>query len=132
MKVTLDIDNEMIKGLLCCAFEGGSYYWCNVTAYEYAPGLKAEDFRDGGKFQTEDYFHPSQIIPLVEGCNVILHDKEDNDKRYILNIQAIHNGLNTMAKDYPYHFGNFISKNDDAITGDVFLQCCVFGKVIYG
>lgn len=134
MKIALDIDNEMIKGLLCCAFEGGSNYWYSLTGYEYAPGIEYKDFQDGGKFQIKgNYWHPIQIIPLVEGCSVILHDKENNNKELPpLNLEAIKKGLDIMSKEYPNHFGNFISENDDAITGDVFLQCCLFNKVIYG
>ncbi len=41
-------------------------------------------------------------------------------------------GLRVMAQDYPTHFEAFMTENDDAITGDVFLQCVVFGEVIYG
>ena len=41
-------------------------------------------------------------------------------------------GLEVMADKYPNHFGDAIAGNDDATTGDVFLQCCVFGDVLYG
>jgi len=37
-----------------------------------------------------------------------------------------------MHDDYPSHYGDAISENDDAGTGDVYLQCCLFGEVIYG
>jgi hypothetical protein len=41
-------------------------------------------------------------------------------------------GLQLMAKKYPKHFNDFMSINEDAITGDVFLQLVVLGEVIYG
>jgi hypothetical protein len=37
-----------------------------------------------------------------------------------------------MAQAYTRHFADFINQNDDAITGDVFLQCCLLGEVLYG
>jgi hypothetical protein len=37
-----------------------------------------------------------------------------------------------MQEQYPRHFSNFISENYDAETGDVFLQCCLLGKVKFG
>jgi hypothetical protein len=37
-----------------------------------------------------------------------------------------------MAADYPRHFADLVNENDDADTGDAFVQCCVFGEVIYG
>jgi hypothetical protein len=32
---------------------------------------------------------------------------------------------------YRSHFGDMMNHND-ATTGDVFLQCCLLGKVVYG
>ena len=49
-----------------------------------------------------------------------------------LNDSNLQQGLAIMAEHYPHHFNNFIEENEDAITGDVFLQCVVFGEVIYG
>jgi hypothetical protein len=41
-------------------------------------------------------------------------------------------GLQVMAEKYPVHFNNFDSDNFDAETGDVFLQCSLFGEIVYG
>jgi hypothetical protein len=32
----------------------------------------------------------------------------------------------------PRHFADVLNENDDAGTGDVFLQCCLFGEIIFG
>ena len=45
---------------------------------------------------------------------------------------AVQRGLQTMAEKYPRHWGDFIRENEDAITGDVFIQCCLLGEVVYG
>jgi hypothetical protein len=45
---------------------------------------------------------------------------------------AILEGLRIMAEKEPRHFADFMTENDDADTGDVFLQCCLYGEVIYG
>jgi hypothetical protein len=37
-----------------------------------------------------------------------------------------------MADKYPRHIADILSENDDATTGDVFLQLCLFGDVVYG
>ena len=60
-----------------------------------------------------------------------LYDMEA-EKAHILNLQKIKRGLTAMAKKEPKHFADFISEDYDQITGDVFLQCCLFSKVIYG
>jgi hypothetical protein len=133
IKVGVEITEEAIKGLLCCAFEGGSNDWYRIEKYKYGPGLSAKDFaEDGGKFQGQTYWHPCQLVPLVKGCAVIIADMEAGGKKYSLDREALTKGLVVMAKDQPLHFGNFISERDDATTGDVFLQCCLFGEVLYG
>jgi hypothetical protein len=33
---------------------------------------------------------------------------------------------------YRSHFGDMIGETGDATTGDVFLQCCLLGEVVYG
>jgi hypothetical protein len=37
-----------------------------------------------------------------------------------------------MKKEYPYHYADLVEGNDDAETGDVWLQLAVFGELIYG
>jgi hypothetical protein len=37
-----------------------------------------------------------------------------------------------MRDQYPRHYADLVEENDDAITGDVFLQLAVFGELIYG
>jgi hypothetical protein len=41
-------------------------------------------------------------------------------------------GLEIMATKYARHFADLVSENDDADTHDVFLQCALFGEVVYG
>ena len=37
-----------------------------------------------------------------------------------------------MKKEYPSHYADLVEENDDAETGDIWLQLAVFGEVIYG
>lgn len=126
------IPDERISGLLCCAFEGGSNYWYMIEDYEFPEGVSRSDFQEGGRFTNpECYWHPSQIIPLHAGCTVIIGDtvQEGNHR---LDRKAVEKGLQVMASSHPRHYADFVAENDDAETGDVFLQCCIFGDVIYG
>ena len=62
-----------------------------------------------------------------------LIDKEgDENTLYRVDREVAEKGLKIMAEKYPHHFRNFIDEQDDAITADVFLQCCVFEELIYG
>jgi hypothetical protein len=60
-------------------------------------------------------------------------EDEDGDK-FTLNKAAIIRGKELMATDpqYSSHYADVLRENDDADTGDVFLQLCLFGEVVYG
>lgn len=136
-KVTQDITAEKIRGLLCDAFEGGSNYWYMIEEAVYPKGLSNADYGEGGKGQDgESYWHWAQLLPTQEGGAVIISSKEGDEingsKRWKLDKHAIQRGLDVMREKYPRHFGDFLAENDDADTGDVFLQCCLFGELIYG
>lgn len=124
-----------VLSLLCSALEGGSNYWYMIEDYSFPEGVTVEDFREGGRFATPGEYHPSvYLIATHEGCGVIFSVKDHGEegKRYTLDTAAIRRGLQVMADKYPRHFHDFTEENDDAVTGDVFLQCCLFGDVVYG
>ncbi len=133
------ITDQTIRELLCCAIDpghGGSYYWCNLVEYDIKPPLEFKDFCEKGKMQLKQYWHPCQLIPLVEDCAILIHDREDGaeDSPLLrLDRAAIQKGVQVMADEYPRHFANALSDGDmDADTGDVFLQCCLFEEIVYG
>lgn len=45
---------------------------------------------------------------------------------------TLKSGALAMMKKHPRAWGDFLAGRDDAGTGDVFLQCCLFGEAIYG
>jgi len=126
------IGADFVRGLLCCAFEGGSNYWYDDVAPEkYPDGKTRSDYNKGGSAQPDgDYWHWCQLLPTTGG-SVSLVDKEDG-KRYVLDAPSIERGLAVMAEKYPSHWADALEGNDDAWTGDCFLQCCVFGETVYG
>ena len=123
------VSTQRISDLLCTAFEGGVSYWSEWPSPDAFPeGQSRADF---------EFFHIE--LPLVEGGSVKFRDAEEPDEEfadadgyYRLNLEKVTKGLKVMAAEYPYHWGNFVSENDDADTGDCFLQCCIFGRIIYG
>jgi hypothetical protein len=127
--VPCTISEERISDLLCCALEGGSNYWYTIEKFVKPPTLV---FRTDKQriFKHLDY-------PLNEGGALIILDTEgEGEKTYRLDRATIQNGLLIMA-GLPkgkggHHWGDFLNQNEDAITGDVFLQCCLFGEIIYG
>ena len=120
-----EIEIQRLSDLLCGAFEGGSNYWYQIDKF-----VKPENF-DNSEEGDEKFRHLS--YPCNKGGSLIISVPEDNDgKTYTLNLESMAKGLQVMAKDYPTHMENFLACNDDAETSDVYLQCCLFGEVIYG
>lgn len=123
MKVSTKIPDERIKDLLCSAFEGGSNYW-----------IERADVPEKSKRPAQaKYWHECPAY----GCEVAIHVSEDEPikgqgKVYKLNRHNLESGLQVMSDKYPQHFADFVQENDDAVTGDVFLQCCLFGEAIFG
>jgi len=110
---TVEIPDQRIKDLLCCAFEGGSNYWYEIFGF-----VNPED--KPAKFRRLE-------LPLMDGCALAIVEK-----LYTHNRQALQQGLELMALKSPRHFSDFLNENDDAETADVFLQLCLFGDVAYG
>ena len=112
------ISQERLEDLLCCAFEGGIGYWARIVDATWSSGV--------------DYSHQ---LP-VRGGAVRLGDSTGEGwpegARPILSRDSIRRGLQTMADKYPRHWSDFVRENEDAITGDVFVQCVVFGEVVFG
>lgn len=126
---------KTVRGLLVSAFEGGSNYWYVIDSYQLGGGYKFADFKEGGKAQPkDDYFHWSQLIPTVKGCALIIEAGEEysGSEAKRLDLDAIKKGLSIMPEKYPRHWADVLAENDDATTGDVFLQCCLFGECFFG
>lgn len=137
MKVEQKIDMERIRDLLCCAFEGGSNYWYEITKIGWPPGLVSSDYTEGGKGQVgKSYWHWSQLVPTQEGGCLYVGDKHGDKvkgrRSHKLNLESIEKGMKVIAEKYPKHYGDFLAENEDADTGDVFLQCCLFGELVFG
>ncbi len=144
--VPIKIDEDRIKNLLVSAFEGGIGYWARIMEYTYPPGTSRADFKNWG--DDKKYTCPGYVeVPLIEGGKVWLHDAEEYDERWItlpaaekekwcLTREKIIKGMSTFASlkmgEGGHHFPNFLAENDDAETADVFVQCCLFGEIVYG
>lgn len=129
IKVTKELTTEQIGDLLCSALEGGSNYWYMITqAHRPAAWPKGES-------------HFMHEYPLTEDGYLLITDEVGgtdeqreipDNKPFKLDLAAIKRGLEIMGTDFVQHFADAMTDNGDAETGDVFLQCCVFGKLIYG
>lgn len=123
------LSDENIRNLLTSAFEGGSNYWYAELEPHPDNDKPEEDFWIGGPQQGETYYHWAQLMPLTEGCAVMFRDRETG-QRHTLDCEACERGA-THLQQYPRHFAAAVADDGDADTGDAFLQCCIFGEVVY-
>ena len=126
---TAQIPATRVSNLLCSAFEGGSNYWYCIKSFVTPPALEFRFDEDNKTiFRHLDY-------PLNDGGALIIVDIEDDrGQSYKLDLESIQKGITIMSGDpkYAQHWADFIGENDDATTGDVFLQLCLFGEIVYG
>ena len=107
--VNVDVTEDTIIDMFITACEGGSNYWCK----ELTPLGKSKDaYRAMLKGFT--------LVDLIDG------------RKYTVSEQRIEKAITKMALQEPRHFRDMVAEEGDACTADVFLQLCVFDKVIYG
>jgi len=140
MKVEIDIYDSRVLELLTCAIEGGSNYWCAIKTY------KTNSQLIGQKQINVDGVMLSRCLalPFIPDCAVLFCDAtgEDTgpDEPWVLDYPALQRGLRLLlmsrtkdGKIIPTrHTEAFLSENEDAETGDVFLQLCLFGEIVFG
>jgi len=126
VSVQQNIPEEKVAYLICAGFEGGVGYWCQIVGYDKPENVRsAMGDEDGAIFRHVDY-------PLTGGAVRCVETEEEDPKELVLNGEAIERGLLLMAEKHPEHFKDFIEENEDATTGDVFIQLCLLGEVVYG
>ena len=120
--VKTTVPDQRIEDLLCNALEGGSNYWYIIKKFNYPSGQTKESL---------GITYPHIELPL-KGGSLTIGDIEGQMPDKVLDRAAITKGLELMAEKYPKHYADFLAENDDATTGDVFLQLAVFGEVVFG
>lgn len=114
----IEVSDERIGDLICCGLEGGSNYWIGE--------IKAENPDNDPRFK----FY-SDVVNAKRGALIITDGYGDEGPKRV-DRSVMEQALQLMASTCPSHFKDFIEDNDDAETGDVFLQLCCFGELVYG
>ena len=113
--VTVSIESQTLDDLLCNALEGGSNYWYMISDWDKA----------GREFLHEG--------PMAGGWLKFVGEEINGRTEWKLDRDGMLRGFAVMVDKYPRHAANALSETEcDAETGDVFLQCCLFGELIYG
>lgn len=70
--------------------------------------------------------------PMFKATFTVDYGDGDSSRQYELTAASVAIGLQLMADKQPRHFADFMNEGEDAITADVFLQCCLLQMVIFG
>lgn len=137
--MNVGLTRKEITGLLCCAFEGGSNYWYQIEAVEWPDGRPKSTYAEGGSSQSPDpdgYHHWSALVPLDGGAIMIgapgARGQGVPEAPHRLDGAALARGSALLAERFPQHWADARSQDEDADTGDVFLQLCLFGELVFG
>ena len=125
------LTREGLVDLLSVATYGN--YWPDVKVYksDYEKGL----------FDGCECLEDKWAVALLQGRGLVVYDMYDEEselndgeepKKYRVKLADVRRGLKKMRDEYPRHWADLVEENDDAITGDIFLQLTVFNEVIYG
>lgn len=136
MKLEIDIPDQTLRDLLVCAFEGGSNYWLSSVELVWGE-VTPHDLEEGGRYFNEEWsYYKRYMLPFIDGCSLICNaaDPENDEqlKAFTLNREKMESGFQAMCLKYPFRLSNVLAENTDAEDGDVFLQFCLFGELIYG
>ncbi len=118
--VPIEIKRQDIEDLIVSAIEGGIGYWCREIKK-----------KDSEKWAGSYLGLTLTIVEAVDDNNPTDDEEHILDLTQI-NLTQVMEGLTTMAKISPGHFGDFIADNADAITADAFIQATLFGEIRYG
>jgi len=76
------------------------------------------------------------VAPFVPGGFITIEItgeiSESERRSYCLTRQSMEKGIKILSVKYVRHFADILTGNDDADTADAWLQCCLFGEVIFG
>lgn len=108
-KATIELPKQRIIDLFISACEGGSNYWCQ--------SLTPPDTRKDAYEAMLDGF------TLIDG---------ETSRQHLVTPKDIAKAIELFPIKAPQAFADVMGENDDACTGYVFLQLCVFKDIIYG
>lgn len=124
-------NHENLVNLLSVATYGN--YWPIIRAF------KSDN--EMGLFKDCECREDKWAKALMEGKGVVVYDNYEMDSelnegetptKHYLTMDNVQKGLELMRDEYPHHYADLMMEEDDAITGDVWLQLAVFGELIYG
>ncbi len=124
IKTEVTVTEVDVDSLLVSALEGGSRDWATVEKHVD----RARD-KQAGCVYLSDYILKGSGLVISNGTAEV---PGPDFKEMIVDREVVKKALQLMASKEPQHFTNVVTDNADGETGDVLLQLCVLGEVVYG
>ncbi len=107
--ITLRVSTDEVDDIIDCAIDGGIGYWCPTCKFTSVAGDEPNTFTEQG-------------------------DEKEPIAEHRLTDEGIRRALDIMVNDMPLRYAACFSGDPDydVEDADVFLQLCLFGKVVYG
>lgn len=118
--VTLPVKAYNLACVLCAGFEGGINYWGHFVQSTHVKPPAGENADLTRYYQ-----------PLLPEGSIGVWDAEESKARRI-DLAGILRAIQIIADKYPRHLGDVLAGEGDAGTGNVLIQCAIFGEVRYG
>jgi hypothetical protein len=121
IQVKIKVDGEMLSNLLVNALEGGSNYWYSNVEFV-------------GRDQYPDIRYDEWFAKCIdESIPFEIHITEDEwGKTHVLDLASVTTGTMLFVEEETRHYDDWVQGDDDSTTADVWLQLCLFGKVVFG
>ncbi|SDK45024.1 hypothetical protein [Bradyrhizobium ottawaense] len=108
------ITDQIVAGV-----EGGISYW-------------ASSFKPEGEISTDvSPWYDDEKFWAAGGWKILIK-VHDERKPKEMTPESMRNGLQYLADNHLWRIEQMIKENGDAETGDVFIQSCLFGDIVYG
>lgn len=133
--VPISIKLENLSSMLCTAIETGAVtYWCSRVEIAQKPTKAVYRSSFAPQENAEDTELRLYDIPFNGGAlTFYVFDEDDGTiTRHRLGMRKMLKGLEIMATEAPRFFAYLLNGEDDSDSADAFLQCALFGKIIYG
>jgi hypothetical protein len=124
----IEISPQRIADIMSTGLEGGYSPWLQSAYWTQKP----EGYVDTGitPVMTEGFYCGEFRIEFT------FDDPDEEEGTFtgkkVVGPYELRIGIQLMAEKASRHFSDWMQENDDAETGDVFLQFLILGEIVYG
>lgn len=117
-------DKEFLVSFLSGATYGS--YWASASVHDDTPKEVREAANNNNECREEVW-----ADVLLNNGFIEIYDNEE-DEAHKISLDDVISAFEKLILEYPNHYSNIMTEYADLYDYDAWLQCAVFGDVIYG